>query len=207
MPEYPLWKPDALAAPLGYGFRMRTAPALLLATLIALSLTSCVPDAEPITPSPEPSASPIFASDEEALAAAEAAYAAYLEVSAAILSQGGADPERLLLVATTDIYKSESDSFKEFADSGWRSEGTSFVDTVSLQFVDNFADEGQTAVSVYACLDVSTTDVFDSSGASIVSDGRPNRTPFETAFSYSSDSPTFLILSEKTVWSGENFCD
>ena len=44
---------------------------------LAFGLTACAPDSPAVVPTEDP-VTPIFASDEEALAAAEAAYAAYL---------------------------------------------------------------------------------------------------------------------------------
>ena len=185
---------------------MRPALALLIVFAATLALTGCVPDDGPIVVDPEPSVSPIFESDEEALAAAEEAYGAYLAVSAEILSQGAFDAERLLEVATYDLYEAELPSLEEFASKGWHSEGQSVVDTVSLQSFDAYAADGEPTVIVYACLDVSATNVFDSQGASVVSVDRPNRTPFETTFVYSPSAPNLLLLSEKSVWPGEDFC-
>lgn len=201
-----LWKEGAEKPGLHYGFRMRSAPALLIGAVVALTLVACVPEDEPVRPDPSPTAEPIFASDEEALAAAEEAYGAFLTVSGEILSQGGAEPGRLLAVATQEVYEAESESYAQFAEQGWHSEGVSFVDSVTLQAVDNYAFEGDAAVTVYACLDVSDTDVFDSTGRSVVSENRPDRTPFETTFAYAPSTSSLLILSEKTVWSGDNFC-
>ena len=201
-----LWKVGAHSASVEYGFCMRTAPALLISALVALTLVACVPDDEPVRPEPSPSSSPIFESDEEALAAAEEAYGAYLSVSGNILAQGGADPERLLTVATQEVYEAELESYGDFAERGWHTEGMSVVDSLAIQAVDNFALEGDPAVTIYACLDVSATDVVDSTGVSVVSESRPDRTPFETTFSYSPESPSRLLLSQKSVWSGENFC-
>ena len=60
----------------------------------ALLLSGCLPQQPTATPPPEATAAPIFASDEEALAAATAAYAAYLAMSDQILKDGGKDPDR-----------------------------------------------------------------------------------------------------------------
>jgi hypothetical protein len=186
---------------------MRTAPALLIVLAATLALTGCQPDDSPLVVDPSPSVTPIFESDEEALAAAEAAYAEYLAVSAEILSHGGVDPERLLGVATQELFESELPSLKEFAENGWRSEGASSVDSLSLQSYDPYAAAGDASVIVYACLDVSATDVFDAEGNSVVSESRPDRTPFETVFAYSPEAPHSLLMSEKSVWTGDDFCN
>ena len=70
--------------------RAHPLPIVVLAFSIALGMGGCVaptPDPTPST-SAAPSASPLFNSDEEALAAATEAYAAYLAASNAV-GQGG----------------------------------------------------------------------------------------------------------------------
>ena len=70
----------------------RTARLLPLAVLGAALLAGCLPTDPPVTPPPTSDLEPVFASDEEALAAAEEAYGAYLAAADEILSSGGADP-------------------------------------------------------------------------------------------------------------------
>ena len=60
---------------------MRSALALAAVTVtVAVLLSGCVPQGPEVTPPPESSTAPIFASDEEALAAATEAYEAYQSV-------------------------------------------------------------------------------------------------------------------------------
>ncbi|MBW4033634.1 MAG: hypothetical protein HIU88_13400, partial [Acidobacteria bacterium] len=54
---------------------------LTLAVAMLLALVGCVPTGQHAASSPTASLTPVFASDAEALAAAEKAYAAYLKVS------------------------------------------------------------------------------------------------------------------------------
>ncbi len=67
-----------------------------------LALTGCVDGDRLPTLPPTPTSTPIFASEEEALAAAEEAYAAYLEMSNLISSEGGVEPERIAPFVTAD---------------------------------------------------------------------------------------------------------
>ncbi len=69
--------------------RMRR-PVVTLAVLL-LVLTGCTPGDEVVVPDPEPTVEPMFATDEEALAAAEEAYGAYLAASDASLAGGGVE--------------------------------------------------------------------------------------------------------------------
>ena len=64
---------------------------------------------------PTPSATPIFASEEEALAAAEDAYAAYRGMSDQISAEGGANPERIAPFVTESRLADELRGFATFA--------------------------------------------------------------------------------------------
>ncbi|MES1170616.1 MAG: hypothetical protein ABUL47_08010, partial [Leifsonia sp.] len=81
---------------------MRTGPVLAAAVLLAV-LAGCVPTGTP-TKSPRATATPVFASDAEALAAAEKAYAAY--ESAVDRSLQTSSAEGLDAVATGDALSS-----------------------------------------------------------------------------------------------------
>ena len=191
---------------LNYGVRMRpsfrpAAVALVLAA--ALSASGCTPDASGKPPASTPSATALFASDEEALAAAEEAYRAYLAVADEILRDGGNDPDRLLQVATQEVYEKQLEGYRQTADNGWRGRGVTRLDTVSIQ---SYRPQSAKAlVTIYACVDVAGVDVVDASGTSVVSPSRPDRTPFEAIFARS-DSPPSLILSGETPWLGKDFC-
>ncbi|MEO7349354.1 MAG: hypothetical protein ABIW32_05800, partial [Terrimesophilobacter sp.] len=91
------------------GNRMLRPAVLLVATLL---LSGCVPSEPVITPVPEPSVTPIFASDDEALAAATDAYAKYLEVSDAIFASGGQGIEQLSEVLAGKQLQVEKDGFE-----------------------------------------------------------------------------------------------
>ncbi len=187
---------------------MRTAPALLVILALSLALTGCVPDDDPIVVDPEPSASPIFESDEEALAAAEEALVLYYETSDLVLSEGGVGSERLEFVSSAEIAASEKTSHQQMIDRGWHAVGNTQVDSITLQSFDPYADEGDETVTLYACVDVSGLDIVDTSGASVVSPTRSARTPFEIGFVLKSPGDSSnLVLSRKDAWSGDDFCE
>jgi hypothetical protein len=148
---------------------MRTGPALL-AVAVLLALAGCVPSASHPTAAPSASATPVFGSDAEALAAAEKAYAAYESVSDQILIDGGSQPERLKVVASETVYKTELAGFKRVADKGWRSTGGTTFDHFSLQ---SYAPHNlKNLIEAYVCSDVSKVDVLNSAGQSVVSASR-----------------------------------
>jgi hypothetical protein len=183
---------------------MRFAPALALSIAAVLSLGACQQQHDPIVPSAAPSATPVFASDEEALAAAEEAYRAFQSVSDQILADGGEHPERLETVATPSWYEKEIEGYAEARDQGWHLIGSTGIDSVSLQSYVPDSDGGA-EVTVYACIDLSGTDVVNDQGDSVVAADRQTRLPFQTTFEYSVQN-SGLVLSEKAPWSGEDFC-
>lgn len=206
MPKYPLWKAGAAAAPLRYGFRMRRAPVLLLAVTAALALGGCVAEPPVVIPDETASIEPVFASDEEALAAAEEALVAYYQVSDQIIIEGGVSPERLEDVATTEISDREAAGYKQLTERGWVGVGATSVDSVELQQLDQSAGVGDEVVTVYACVDISGFDLVDSSGTSVTSASRVLRTPFEIGFTRLGEDASGLVLSRKDAWTGEDFC-
>jgi len=189
-----------------YLVRMRTIlrpAAAALVLFAALAATGCTPGpAKPHTPTP--SSTPLFASDEEALAAAEEAYAAYLAVSDQIFQDGGREPDRLLEVATEQVVNAQMDGYEQAAANGWTSTGSTKLDTVSLQWFD--PDRTKAAISIYGCVDLSGVDVVDANGTSVVSANRPDRSPFQVTFDLSSTNASQIVVSGEKPWTGENFC-
>ena len=90
--------------------------------LFVVALVGCAPEDSPVPP-PTPDVKPLFASDEEALAAAEEAYAAYLAMSDEISHDGGVNPERIAPFVTSERLVTELDSFGRQRDLGIRSAG------------------------------------------------------------------------------------
>lgn len=133
-----------------------------------------------VPPLPTPTATAAFASDEEALAAAEAAYAAYLEVSRVISEDGGRDPERIEGYAAGDLLASAYEGFASLHDKGWRIEGEARIVKSVLQFV--APTLGEQSVGAYFCVDVSGTDVLNSDGESVVAPDRADVFAVEVVF-------------------------
>lgn len=176
--------------------------ALLVATLL---LTGCVPGDPVITPAPEPSGTPIFSSDEEALAAATDAYAKYLEVSDAITAEGGVGVDRLLTLVTDKQYMNELAAFNEFSTGELHTSGVSVVDVISLQSYSAEAD-GTPAIVIYVCVDVSGVRVLNASDQDVTTPNRPDKYPLEVEFEANSDLPSILKMSRSEKWSGKDFC-
>ncbi len=71
---------------------------LVALTGFGVALAGCVPDDVSPSTSATESPSPVFATDDEALAAAEAAYTAYLSASDAMLASGGTNTSAMASV-------------------------------------------------------------------------------------------------------------
>ena len=183
---------------------MRTSFRLAAVTLVfavGLSLGGCAPDAPAPKPTASPSATPLFATDEEALAAAEEAYAAYLRVTDQVLSEGGSDPERLEAVVTGPQLETDVAEMAEAASLGYRSTGTTQFDQVVLQRVGTASED---AVTVYLCQDVADVDIFDASGRSIIAKDRRARSKFEVSFDAEKrGSSQELLVARQTPWEDE----
>ena len=172
--------------------------ALILVPLIAMPLTACATQATPVPASTETATEkPLFATDEEALAAAQAAYANYLEVSDQIARDGGANPERLDGLISQDLYKSQLETYATAASNGLKAVGSSTFNHFELQ------NRTPTSLTNYVCLDVSNIRVTDSSNSDQTPSDRPNVLPLALTWSISSGN---FVLQTSDVWSGANFC-
>jgi len=190
-----------------YLVRMRTIlrpAAAALVLFAALAATGCTPGpAKPHTPTP--SSTPLFASDEEALAAAEEAYAAYQTTEDQIFAEGGVEGERIRPVAVREARKAAINGFRSFMKNGYRATGLTRFDTFELQEYEPGASDGEDVVSVYMCLDFSQTDVLDSSGRSVVTPGRALRQPFQLRFDNAAGADK-IVLSSREPWTDSGQC-
>jgi hypothetical protein len=182
----------------------RRAAALLLAAATLASLAACAP-AEPggadptSSPSAEATHAPIFASDEEALAAAVAAYQAYLALSDSITAGGGVSAGRIREVTSEAFGEVSENDFSAFHDAGLRTTGSTTVDSARLVEVDESINE----VSIYACQDVSDVRLFNSAGADVTPTDRDNRVPLVISTTVENSK---LVVDGNQVWSGDDFC-
>ncbi|MDQ0893417.1 hypothetical protein [Agromyces ramosus] len=184
----------------------RAAAALAAAGVLALVLVGCGGTPAP-TPSPEPSASaaePIFASDEEALAAAKAAYERYLATVDQLTQDGGQDPDRIRDAVADGYVEELLDSLKSLRESGNRTSGTTAYD--SMEVLERHEDDGVARVTVYVCLDVTGVRVLDANGADATPEGRDERRALQAFFESAAVGSEELLPSGSESWSGDDFC-
>lgn len=184
---------------------MRTAAAALALgfTLTAAGVASCSgPEGPGVTLTPEPGVTPVYSSDEEALAAAEELYGRYLEVTDDLGASGWTDTGSLADVTRGVALQDELDNAEDFAAKRWVQQGRATFDSMVIQRVEDHGP-GTVLITVYLCLDVTAVDVVNSSGDSVVSPSRPARQPLEVDVD---DLDGALKLSRSEAWSGANFC-
>lgn len=172
-------------------------PALIAVPAIALALAGCSTQEPAAQPTTSTELMPLFASDEEALAAAEAAYTNYLQVSDQIARDGGANPERLKGLVSQGLLESQFDTYREVTAKKVKALGASTFFNFKLQ------QTSANNVSNYVCLDVSGIRVVDSSGVDVTPIDRPNLLPLSLNWNVKGSQ---LILDSSEVWTGENFC-
>ena len=182
---------------------LRTRLLAVLAVVAATALAGCAPaDATP--PTPTPTLEPVFASDEEALAAAIAAHEAHQNASSEISSEGGTEPERIAATVTDEYSALLIEEFVGLQERALRTEGTASFDSASL--ADYFASDDESEVSVYLCRDIGEVRVIDASGADVTPTARTERTPLLVHLVGSVDDPAILLISAIEPWSGDSFC-
>ncbi|MHA6668951.1 hypothetical protein ACX3O0_08775 [Homoserinimonas sp. A447] len=183
---------------------MRSALPLAAVTIaVAVLLSGCVPVDPEVTPPPEPSTEPIFASDEEALAAATDAYAAYLAMSDLIAQEGGVNPERIAPYVTEEWLERELTGFSAISNSTRHQVGASAFEDVTLQHVEDTID--YKAVTVYVCHDATGVRIFDSSGMDVTPPALAD--PWKSEVTFEVDpAADHLLLAGNDPWVREDGC-
>lgn len=145
--------------------RDRRRSALAAIALVALALmTACTPE-----PAPSPSPSPTgFASEDEAFAAAEATYRAYVDALNAVDLSDPSTFEPVFEQTTGEARSKVKEELTQMHADGWTVGGETEVLSVSpRQYID------ASTATLDVCADVSTVTLTDSSGKSKVAGNRP----------------------------------
>ncbi|MFC5501059.1 hypothetical protein ACFPJ4_02265 [Lysinimonas soli] len=175
---------------------------LLLTLGVLLALAGCAPAASPPSSS-TPSATPVFASDAEALKAAETAYAAYLKVSDQVAQDGWKDPSRLKPFARGEALARDKATANQFAAKSLTQVGSTRYDSAKVEGVSE-RGRGMVVVTMYLCVDVSGVDVRGPDGTSVVPKDRQTRVPLEV--DVDNFEETKMKVSRNDAWSGTDFC-
>lgn len=163
--------------------------AAILAVTALFALTACGPrdTNPPPVPTPSSTDAPPFASDEEALAAAEAVYREYLRII-------DEDVDLVLLneVATEEVVRSELANRQRLADDGLHTQGDTALERFTLQ---SFGGDTLTA---YACVDISQVRVLTAAGSDATPIDRPDEGILEVGFLLVDGA---FRVNESSLWS------
>jgi hypothetical protein len=145
---------------------LRATTATLGLAAAAVMLSGCLAPA----PEPTPTATAVFASEDEAFAAAEETYRAYIEAENARWadSTSNPSPESFLIGAALE---EEIDVNRQFREAGLRATGENRVERVD----DVKADPESGDASVDVCLDVTGSSVVNTAGEDVTPQDRAPR--------------------------------
>jgi hypothetical protein len=176
---------------------------VLTAAALAVSLVACA-DTTHIPPAPTETegAAPLFASDEEALAAAVEAYEAYASVVDEILARRGT-PDELSLFTGDQLVRTTMNDVDEFLNLGWTATAPREVLNPTLQSRVP-EDESAELIIIYVCEDLAKVDVVDGAGVSVVEERRNPRTGIEAAVLFDANKDAKVV--DRRVWSGSGVC-
>ena len=166
------------------------------ALLLALAVTGCTPDP---APSPSPTG---FASEEEAFAAAEATYRAYVDALNQVDLSEPATFEPVYAWTTGDVNATDRKSLTAYHADNVTVAGESQIKLMLLS--DQSSDLDAPALAV--CLDVSDIDVRNAEGQSLVSDSRPDIQKLTVTFASSPSTDSGLVITHIGPREGEPTC-
>lgn len=179
--------------------RLSNLAPLTIGVLLLASLSGCAPSGTPESPEPTGTFVAPYATDEEALAAAEEAYAEYTRVMGEVLHESGANASRLESVAVGTFLDASVEDLENFAKQGGRATGQVANSGFELQ---RYSPNGSTSevITVYLCADVSELELLDADGNSLVTENRPDQSRLQATFDFSVERQV-LLVSEVEVWS------
>lgn len=142
-----------------------TATVLLAVSIIAL--TGCLGS----TPEPTPTPTAVFSSEEEAFAAAEETYRAYIDAVNARRADPGSEPDPFEFLSGS-AYESELNAQRELETAGLRAVGDGVVDRVDhLE-----AHTGTGEVHIAVCVNAAQVRVINEDGVDVTSPERADLT-------------------------------
>lgn len=159
---------------------------LVVLTLAATVLSACTPEPEP-TPTP----TALFASEEEAFAAAEETYRAYWKASAEVDAKDPRTFEPVFAFTTGSVNKADREALSTMHAEGYEVAG----ETKVIDFVGRSAPAPYEQITAEVCLDVADVTVVDADGNSRVSSERQDRFALQVQFAVKNDR---VLLSSST---------
>ena len=155
--------------------------------LAALMMSGCSAPAAPF----EPEALPVFASDEEAFAAAEATYRAYVDASNEVNLADSESFEAVFALTNGALNAADRKTLSAMHARGFELTGETRIRSVHAGAISGARDN----VRLEVCLDVSELRLLDVNGESAVDPSRRPQQALTVSFVPSSIDPTQLVAS------------
>ncbi|MEW2011605.1 MULTISPECIES: hypothetical protein [Microbacterium] len=173
----------------------RRSAALLAASALAAALTACAPASTP-TPSPTPTG---FASEEEAFAAAEATYRAYVDALNQVDLSDPATFEPVYALLTESALDGSKKELTTLHAESLTKTGLTKIDRIERES----ADIATSSATLLVCLNVSDVDVLDPSGTSVVPAGRNDFQLLSVDFGQANSEPRQLVIENSQAMGDE----
>lgn len=172
---------------------------MLLAPVL---LVSACADGTRIPPAETPAAGePLFASEDEALEAATAAYEEYAKAVDEALASPEVFEGGLERVAIGDALSQAEEAVADFEAQGLRLSGSRIIRGAELQYADVWGASGE--VMIYACDDVGGASLLDDRGNQV---GDPQLNPYTSWEVLVRFDPEGTRVAERTFWKGNGVC-
>ena len=177
----------------------------VLAVLTTIVLAGCsgAGSTATLTTTSVVEATPMFASDEEVLAAAEAAYRNYIDVSDQIARDGGKNAERISDYVTTELFEDGRGDFDYYLEGNLHASGSTGMDSFRMQSINH--EVGRTEIEAYVCLRLAESRIIDVDQNDVTPASRENNLPLVVRLVTVSPESKFVV-SAGEVWTGSNFC-
>ncbi|MBN9173890.1 MAG: hypothetical protein J0I70_07025 [Microbacterium sp.] len=174
-------------------FRITAAAAVV--ALVIVAATGCTSP-----PSPTSTPTPTFTSADQAYAAAEKTYRAYVDALNEVDLRDPKTFEAVYAWTTGDALEGDKKSFTSMHADGWHVSGETVLGRIRPVA---FELSGHTRVTARVCLDVSRVKVVDLDGDSVVPNGRNDRQPVTVTFTDGSSRTGLLIATSDASTDGE----
>ena len=183
--------------------KSRQLPVVLLLASLPLLASGCSPKAAVPAPPPTADAEPLFASDEKALAAAEAAFEEYLDVAFAVFNNPTGGANALEGVAVGEVLETDTERAEKYADQGLRQ--ASRPVTIETRLQQYVPSAGIDEVITYTCIDALSFELVNQDGQSLSDPDRAKTIVVENSFIEVGDAG--LMLRESNLWSEGETCE
>jgi len=177
---------------------------LLVAVATVVLLAGCG-GPPPVVEPTETVGEPVFASEEEALAAAEEVFGKYVDATDTMSLSGGEDLSGFDGLLTPNQLADETEQAEGLKAEGKRLIGSHGYFDFRLQQVDQ-SNPPEVYLQAYVCADLTNVKYVDAQGNDTSDPDRALSAPLEAVFVNTIENPSTLLIEDVRQWTGEDFC-